>query len=40
VKRRSLSFNLRILYWTAVAVVVRRPVAVHRDTGKMNIRRR
>ncbi len=38
--RRSLWFNLRILYWTAAAVLVRRPVAVHRDTGKMNIRRR
>ena len=38
--RRSLSFNLRILYWTAAAVVCRRPIAVHRNTGKMNIRRR
>jgi lipopolysaccharide/colanic/teichoic acid biosynthesis glycosyltransferase len=40
VNRRSLSFNLRILYWTAATVLLRRPVAVHRDTGKMNIRRR
>jgi lipopolysaccharide/colanic/teichoic acid biosynthesis glycosyltransferase len=40
VSRRSLSFNLRILFWTAAAVLLRRPVAVHRDTGKMNIRRR
>jgi lipopolysaccharide/colanic/teichoic acid biosynthesis glycosyltransferase len=40
VSRRSLFFNLRILFWTAAAVLLRRPVAVHRDTGKMNIRRR
>ena len=38
--RRSLSFNLRVLYWTVAAVICRRPIAVHRDTGKMNIRRR
>ena len=40
VRRRSVAFNLRILYWTAVAVVMRRPVAVHRDTGRMNLRKR
>ena len=38
--RRSLSFNLRVLYWTVAAVICRRPVAVHRDSGMMNIRRR
>ena len=38
--RRSLWFNLRILYWTGAAVIWRRPIAVHRDSGKMNIRRR
>jgi lipopolysaccharide/colanic/teichoic acid biosynthesis glycosyltransferase len=38
--RRSLSFNLRVLYWTVAAVICRRPIAVHRDSGKMNIRRR
>jgi lipopolysaccharide/colanic/teichoic acid biosynthesis glycosyltransferase len=38
VRRRSVAFNLRILYWTAVTVVVRRPVAVHRDS--MNLRKR
>ena len=40
VRRRSVAFNLRILYWTTVAVVMRRPVAVHRDTGRMNLRKR
>ena len=40
VSRRSVAFNLRILLWTAVAVVLRRPVAVHRDTGRMNLRKR
>jgi lipopolysaccharide/colanic/teichoic acid biosynthesis glycosyltransferase len=40
VSRRSLSFNLRILFWTAVAVVLRRQVAVHRDSGRMNLRKR
>jgi hypothetical protein len=40
VRRRSVGFNLKILYWTAVAVVMRRPVAVHRETGRMNLRKR
>jgi lipopolysaccharide/colanic/teichoic acid biosynthesis glycosyltransferase len=40
VNRRSLAFNLRILYWTAATVLMRYQVAVHRDTGRMNIRRR
>jgi lipopolysaccharide/colanic/teichoic acid biosynthesis glycosyltransferase len=39
-RQRSLSFNLRILLWTAAAVVLRRQVAVHRDSGKMNLRKR
>jgi lipopolysaccharide/colanic/teichoic acid biosynthesis glycosyltransferase len=38
--RRSLSSNLRILVWTAAAVLLRRQVAVHRDSGKMNLRKR
>ena len=38
--RRSLAFNLRILFWTAATLLVGCDVAVHRDTGKMNIRRR
>jgi lipopolysaccharide/colanic/teichoic acid biosynthesis glycosyltransferase len=39
-RRRSVAFNLRILLWTTAAVVMRRQVAVHRDTGKMNLRKR
>jgi len=38
--QRSLAFNLRILFWTAATLLVGCDVAVHRDTGKMNIRRR
>jgi lipopolysaccharide/colanic/teichoic acid biosynthesis glycosyltransferase len=38
--RQSFSFNLRILFWTAVTVLMRRQVAVHRDSGRMNLRRR
>jgi lipopolysaccharide/colanic/teichoic acid biosynthesis glycosyltransferase len=38
--RRSLALNLRILSWTAVAVLLRCEVAVHRETGKMNLRKR
>jgi lipopolysaccharide/colanic/teichoic acid biosynthesis glycosyltransferase len=37
---RSLSMNLRILWWTFVAVALRRDVAVNRSTGHMNRRRR
>jgi lipopolysaccharide/colanic/teichoic acid biosynthesis glycosyltransferase len=38
--RRSLSFNLRILFWTAATVLIRCQVAVHRDTGRMTLRKR
>ena len=38
--RRSFWFNVRILFWTAAAVLMRRQVAVHRDSGKMNLRKR
>ena len=38
--RRSFWFNLRILFWTAAAVLMRRQVAVHRNSGKMNLRKR
>lgn len=38
--QRSLGMDLRILFWTAAAVIVRRDVAVHRRSGRMNIRRR
>jgi lipopolysaccharide/colanic/teichoic acid biosynthesis glycosyltransferase len=40
VSRRSMAMDLRILFWTIVVVVFRRPVAVHRVTAKLNLRRR
>jgi lipopolysaccharide/colanic/teichoic acid biosynthesis glycosyltransferase len=40
VRRRSLRLNLSILGWTAVAIVLRREVAVDRATGALGIRRR
>jgi lipopolysaccharide/colanic/teichoic acid biosynthesis glycosyltransferase len=39
-ERRSFAFNLRILLWTLAAVVMRKQVAVHRETGAMKLRRR
>jgi lipopolysaccharide/colanic/teichoic acid biosynthesis glycosyltransferase len=39
-ENRSLRLNLRILFWTTGAVLLRRQVAVHRGSGKMNLRRR
>jgi hypothetical protein len=36
--QRSLSMDLKILWWTACAVVGRLEVAVHRDTGRLNRR--
>jgi lipopolysaccharide/colanic/teichoic acid biosynthesis glycosyltransferase len=38
--RAGVRFDLRILFWTTAAVILRRQVAVHRDSGKMNLRRR
>ena len=35
-----LRVDLSILAWTVVAVLMRRDVAVHRETGRMNVRRR
>jgi lipopolysaccharide/colanic/teichoic acid biosynthesis glycosyltransferase len=40
VETRSFMMDLRILSWTAAAVLLRRPVAVHRQSGRMNVRRR
>ena len=40
VKQRTLWINLRILFWTAASVLLRCQVAVHRQSGKMSIRRR
>jgi lipopolysaccharide/colanic/teichoic acid biosynthesis glycosyltransferase len=39
-ERLSIRRDLRILFWTAVTVVLRRPVAVNRETGSMGLRRR
>jgi len=39
-ENRTLWLNLRILFWTTAAVIMRRQVAVHRNTGEMNLRRR
>ena len=39
-ERRSLAMDVRILGWTFAAVALKRPVAVHRDSGQMNVRRR
>jgi lipopolysaccharide/colanic/teichoic acid biosynthesis glycosyltransferase len=38
--RVSLRLDARILFWTLAAVLLRRQVAVHRETGRMNLRRR
>jgi hypothetical protein len=35
-----LRTDLRILAWTVVTVVLRQPVAVHRETGATTLRRR
>lgn len=40
VTQRSVPMYLSILWWTVLAVVFRRPVAVNRGTGRMNLRRR
>jgi lipopolysaccharide/colanic/teichoic acid biosynthesis glycosyltransferase len=37
-RRRSLSMDLKILWWTTRAVVRRRDVAVHRETGRLTRR--
>jgi lipopolysaccharide/colanic/teichoic acid biosynthesis glycosyltransferase len=38
--RPSLKMDLSILFWTCAAVLLRRQVAVHRESGQMNLRRR
>ena len=35
---RSLTMDLKILWWTAAAIFVRRDVAVHRETGRLGLR--
>ena len=37
---RTLSLDVRIVFWSLVSVLLRRPVAVNRQTGRMNLRRR
>ena len=36
----SVWMDVKILFWTVAAVLLRRDVAVHRETGRMNLRRR
>jgi lipopolysaccharide/colanic/teichoic acid biosynthesis glycosyltransferase len=38
--RRNIRMDLGILVWTVAAVLLRKDVAVHRQTGKLNLRRR
>ncbi len=38
--RPTVRMDLCILFWTFAAVLLRRQVAVHRETGRMNLRRR
>ena len=38
--RRNLVLDLRILFWTTAAVIMRKQVAVHRGSGRMNLRKR
>jgi lipopolysaccharide/colanic/teichoic acid biosynthesis glycosyltransferase len=39
-RQRSLLMDARIVVWTVAAVLLRRPVAVHRETARLNVRRR
>jgi lipopolysaccharide/colanic/teichoic acid biosynthesis glycosyltransferase len=39
VSRRSLGMDLKILFWTAAAVILRLEVAVHRQSGRLTRRR-
>jgi Bacterial sugar transferase len=40
VRELSLWTNLRVMTWTAITLVLRRPVAVNRSTGRLCVRRR
>jgi lipopolysaccharide/colanic/teichoic acid biosynthesis glycosyltransferase len=40
VQRRDLAMDIRILAWTALAVLLRLDVAVHRQSGRLSLRRR
>jgi lipopolysaccharide/colanic/teichoic acid biosynthesis glycosyltransferase len=39
-RRTSLRMDFTIIFWTLIAVIIGLPVAVHRTTGRMNVRRR
>jgi lipopolysaccharide/colanic/teichoic acid biosynthesis glycosyltransferase len=39
-RERTVALDLKILLWSAIAVLARRQVAVNRQTGRMNLRRR
>ncbi|HWM08800.1 MAG TPA: sugar transferase [Solirubrobacteraceae bacterium] len=39
-RERTLALDVRIMFWSLVAVLLRRQVAVNRQTGRMNLRRR
>lgn len=39
-RRRTVWMDVKILAWSLVAVLLRREVAVHRRTGRMNLRKR
>jgi lipopolysaccharide/colanic/teichoic acid biosynthesis glycosyltransferase len=39
-RRRTVMLDVKILAWSLVAVLLRREVAVHRQTGRMNLRKR
>jgi lipopolysaccharide/colanic/teichoic acid biosynthesis glycosyltransferase len=39
-RERTVWLDVKILAWSAVAVLLRREVAVNRQTGRMNLRRR
>lgn len=36
----SIRMDVAIMFWTCAAVLLRRQVAVHRESGRMNLRRR
>jgi lipopolysaccharide/colanic/teichoic acid biosynthesis glycosyltransferase len=39
-ERWSLRLDLQIVFWSVAAVLLRRPVAVDRETGEMGLRKR
>jgi lipopolysaccharide/colanic/teichoic acid biosynthesis glycosyltransferase len=39
-RRRTLAVDVKIVTWSLVAVLLRRQVAVNRETGRMNLRKR